>query len=101
MTRPWLFLLLALVASLAVSRGALAQASDPDGPTADEVNRIAKKLYCPVCPNTPLDVVGLITPTQGRRGWRGARSARASPEEQGGGRAAAQAMQVDHDVLAR
>jgi len=26
------------------------------GPTADEVNRIAKKLYCPVCPNTPLDV---------------------------------------------
>lgn len=25
-------------------------------PTADEVNRIAKKLYCPVCPNTPLDV---------------------------------------------
>ncbi len=25
-------------------------------PTADEVNRIAKQLYCPVCPNTPLDV---------------------------------------------
>ncbi len=25
-------------------------------PTADEVNRIAKKLYCPVCPSTPLDV---------------------------------------------
>jgi cytochrome c-type biogenesis protein CcmH len=25
-------------------------------PTDDEVNAIAKKLYCPVCPNTPLDV---------------------------------------------
>jgi cytochrome c-type biogenesis protein CcmH len=25
-------------------------------PSADEVNGVAKKLYCPVCPNTPLDV---------------------------------------------
>lgn len=25
-------------------------------PTDDEVNEVAKKLYCPVCPNTPLDV---------------------------------------------
>ncbi len=25
-------------------------------PTDDEVNAVAKKLYCPVCPNTPLDV---------------------------------------------
>lgn len=25
-------------------------------PTDDEVNGVAKKLYCPVCPNTPLDV---------------------------------------------
>jgi cytochrome c-type biogenesis protein CcmH len=25
-------------------------------PSDDEVNAIAKKLYCPVCPNTPLDV---------------------------------------------
>ncbi len=25
-------------------------------PTDDDVNRVAKKLYCPVCPNTPLDV---------------------------------------------
>lgn len=27
-----------------------------DQPTDDEVNAIAKKLYCPVCENTPLDV---------------------------------------------
>lgn len=25
-------------------------------PTDDDVNRVAKQLYCPVCPNTPLDV---------------------------------------------
>src|SRR5512135_1742832 len=32
----------------------------------DEVNRIAKNLYCPVCPNTPLDVCS----TQACVGWR-------------------------------
>lgn len=34
----------------------LATAAVAQEPTADEVNRIAKGLYCPVCPNTPLDV---------------------------------------------
>src|SRR5512136_223974 len=32
----------------------------------DEVNRIAKTLYCPVCPNTPLDVCS----TQACVDWR-------------------------------
>ncbi len=32
----------------------------------DEVNAIAKKLYCPVCENTPLDVC----PTQACKDWR-------------------------------
>lgn len=32
----------------------------------DEVNRIAKGLYCPVCPNTPLDVCN----TQACIDWR-------------------------------
>ena len=32
----------------------------------DEVNRIAKTLYCPVCPNTPLDVCS----TQACAQWR-------------------------------
>ena len=37
------------------------------GPSIDdEVNRIAKNLYCPVCPNTPLDVCG----TQACINWR-------------------------------
>ncbi|MCQ3935826.1 MAG: hypothetical protein DPW18_02145 [Chloroflexi bacterium] len=40
-------------------------AQDPT-PTDDEVNRIAKQLYCPVCENTPLDVC----PTEACRQWR-------------------------------
>ena len=35
-------------------------------PTDDEVNRIAKQLYCPVCESTPLDVC----PTEACRQWR-------------------------------
>ena len=35
-------------------------------PTDDEVNRIAKQLYCPVCENTPLDAC----PTEACRQWR-------------------------------
>jgi len=35
-------------------------------PTDDEVNRIAKQMYCPVCENTPLDVC----PTEACRQWR-------------------------------
>ena len=35
-------------------------------PTDDEVNAIAKQLYCPVCENTPLDVC----PTQACKEWR-------------------------------
>jgi cytochrome c-type biogenesis protein CcmH len=38
---------------LATAIVALAQGKTP---TDDEVNAVAKKLYCPVCPNTPLDV---------------------------------------------
>jgi len=35
-------------------------------PTDNEVNRIAKQMYCPVCENTPLDVC----PTEACRQWR-------------------------------
>src|SRR5512139_2200932 len=35
-------------------------------PTDDEVNRIAKELFCPVCESTPLDVC----PTEACRQWR-------------------------------
>ncbi|MBA4399074.1 MAG: hypothetical protein C0396_04290 [Anaerolinea sp.] len=35
-------------------------------PSDNEVNLVAKKLYCPVCPNTPLDVCE----TQACKDWR-------------------------------
>ena len=44
--------------------GAAAQGS---GPTDDDVNAIAKQLYCPVCENVPLDACGTAACEQ----WRG------------------------------
>lgn len=38
-----------------------------ENPTDDEVNAIARELYCPVCENVPLD----ICPTQACAQWRG------------------------------
>jgi len=45
--------LIALVVLFVLPAAAWAQGSKV---TANDVNRIAKQLYCPVCPNTPLDV---------------------------------------------
>ena len=47
--------LLAVIASFYAVAVVYAQAGQTF-PTDDDVNAIAKKLYCPVCPNTPLDV---------------------------------------------
>ena len=58
-----LILTLALVASGLITAVAFAQDTTP---TDDEVNAIAKQLYCPVCENTPLDVC----PTEACRQWR-------------------------------
>jgi len=45
----------------------VAAPASAQGPNIDdEVNRIAKGLYCPVCPNTPLDVCN----TQACADWR-------------------------------
>ena len=54
-----------LIAFIAIlfARPVLAQVSPP---TDDEVNKIAKQLYCPVCESTPLDVC----PTEACRQWR-------------------------------
>ena len=52
-----------LLLVLAISGNVLAQ--DPE-PSDDEVNAIAKQLYCPVCENIPLDVC----PTQACEQWR-------------------------------
>ena len=63
-TRITFYLLLTtlLLAGFAVAR---VSAQGPT-PTDDEVNRIAKQLYCPVCESTPLDVC----PTEACRQWR-------------------------------
>ena len=61
-TQRLLLALLAIVANLYTA--SLVQAQNY--PTDDEVNAIAKKLYCPVCPNTPLDVCE----TQACADWR-------------------------------
>lgn len=57
--------ILALVLLLAGLFTSIAFAQD-DTPTDDEVNAVAKQLYCPVCENTPLDVC----PTEACRQWR-------------------------------
>ena len=54
---------LLLVIAISFATPSLAQGPTP---TDDEVNRIAKQLYCPVCENTPLDVC----PTDACRQWR-------------------------------
>jgi cytochrome c-type biogenesis protein CcmH len=43
-----------------------AQETNPSEPTDDQVNAVAKQLYCPVCENIPLDVC----PTQACAQWR-------------------------------
>ncbi len=61
--------LLLLVFSISVVAVALLSATPAraQGPNLDdETNRIAKTLYCPVCPNTPLDVCS----TQACAQWR-------------------------------
>jgi cytochrome c-type biogenesis protein CcmH len=55
--------LLTLTLATLTSRAVSAQGPTP---TDDEVNRIAKQLYCPVCESTPLDVC----PTEACRQWR-------------------------------
>ena len=62
MNRLFPRLLFALMMLLLLGGVAYAQQPVSD----DEVNAVAKKLYCPVCENTPLDVC----PTQACKDWR-------------------------------
>ena len=64
MLKRLLIILATFVALLALARAASAQTTTP--PSDDDVNRIAKKMYCPVCENIPLDVC----PTQACIQWR-------------------------------
>lgn len=57
---------IALIITFIPLTGGFAQSENPQPPTDDEVNAVAKDLYCPVCENTPLDVC----PTQACEEWR-------------------------------
>ena len=62
-------LILVLSGSFVFAQGRLATATviaQGSTPTDDEVNAIAKDLFCPVCENTPLDVC----PTDACKEWR-------------------------------
>jgi cytochrome c-type biogenesis protein CcmH len=66
MMKRWMFLIIplaALAAGLLVYGSAFAQQPTPSD---DQVNAIARQLYCPVCENVPLDVC----PTQACAQWR-------------------------------
>lgn len=64
--RKLILTLLILMVSLFTAAVVYAQGTGPAFPTDDDVLSIAKKLYCPVCPNTPLDVCE----TQACQDWR-------------------------------
>lgn len=64
--RKLVLVLLITLAGLFVVAVAYAQEGGPTFPTDNDVNRVAQKLYCPVCPNTPLDVCE----TQACKDWR-------------------------------
>jgi len=54
----------ALILAALITGSAMAQDSYP---TEDDVNEVAKQLYCPVCENIPLDACGTTACEQ----WRG------------------------------
>lgn len=62
----YIVLLLVMILSILPLAAVSAQEANPNEPTDDEVNAIAKQLYCPVCENIPLDVCG----TQACAQWR-------------------------------
>lgn len=64
MKKTVVVLMFLLLTTLAWVGSAAAQDAQP--PTDDEVNAIAKELFCPVCENTPLDVC----PTEACKQWR-------------------------------
>jgi cytochrome c-type biogenesis protein CcmH len=65
--KPYLITLFILLSMLFLSVGGVAaQEPNPSPVTDDQVNAIARQLYCPVCENIPLDVCG----TQACAQWR-------------------------------
>ena len=65
-SKIWYPFLGMMLLSVYFTSAAFAQTNPPRAPTDDEVNAIAKQMFCPVCENTPLDVC----PTQACAEWR-------------------------------
>lgn len=65
-TSPIIITFMVIATLFIFAQTALAQSDPPQPPTDDEVNAIAKQMYCPVCENIPLDVC----PTQACTEWR-------------------------------
>jgi cytochrome c-type biogenesis protein CcmH len=63
----WITIFIFVLSTLAV---ATVSAQD-SAPTDDQVNAIAKHLYCPVCENTPLDVCPTLACMEWREEIRG------------------------------
>jgi cytochrome c-type biogenesis protein CcmH len=69
MKRPLFILIFTFLLTLVVAGAAAAQAPTPQpaaGVTDNQVNAVARQLYCPVCENIPLDVCGTAACAQ----WR-------------------------------
>ncbi len=60
-------LLFSLMAVVLFSGAVPTVSAQQETPTEDEVNRVARELYCPVCENIPLDTCG----TKACEQWRG------------------------------
>jgi cytochrome c-type biogenesis protein CcmH len=56
LTRKLTILFITVLLSLVAVTVVYAQDGGLETPSDNDVNRVAKQLYCPVCPNTPLDV---------------------------------------------
>jgi cytochrome c-type biogenesis protein CcmH len=66
MRKPFLYALVLLGLMFALLAGVLTAFAQGNPPTDDEVNAVARELYCPVCENVPLDVC----PTLACEQWR-------------------------------
>ncbi|MGB9673782.1 MAG: cytochrome c-type biogenesis protein [Anaerolineales bacterium] len=64
--KRFFYILLGIMILLSTTQQGYAQSGAPSNITDDQVNAIAKELYCPVCENVPLDVCG----TQACEQWR-------------------------------
>lgn len=63
---PFLVIITGFFVAVLAAGAVQAQEPQPQAPSDNEVNAIAKQLYCPVCENIPLDVC----PTQACAQWR-------------------------------